>query len=238
LKIWVNAFIPRDVDNYTLEMSQGQFTGQTAIPLPPIARLNPLNFFKPLSAGYLTDQRTFDSDLSAPVRMQSLAELSRGLIGWTLDNGFGVHRTSGTTEVDTEIGEFLDFGSAPMNRCFFSGGDIPVPDPGAPFIQIFHLRAAASDPLVSAAADIDYQGSFLITTTPGVEGDLVQIDWTLSLDAFPAFEAYVERDGAVVTLLTAPPPDGNTVQDLLGPPNRSFQGSVTLFPNIIVGPDE
>ena len=191
--------------------------------LPPIARLNPLNLIKPLSAGYL-DQPSFDSDLSATVRMQSLADLSRGGVGWTLNNGLGVHRTSGTTEVDTQIGEFLDFASAPMNRCTFSGGAIPPPEPGAPFTQIFHLSAAASDPLVSAAADIDYQGSFLITTTPGVEGHLVQIDWSLSLDAFPAFEAYVERDGGVVTLLTEPPPDGNTVQDLLGPANRSFQG--------------
>jgi hypothetical protein len=121
-----------------------------------------------------------------------------------------------------------------MNRCTFSGGATVPPDPGVPFTQIFHLKASAFDPLVSAAADIDYLGSFTITTTPGNEGDVVQIDWTLSLDAFPAFEAYVERDGDVTTLLTEPPPAGNTVEDLLGPSNRSFGGSTTLFPNVIV----
>jgi hypothetical protein len=238
LKIWVNAFIPGSVDGYTVDISQGQFTGSTAVPLPPIARLNPLNILKPLSAGYLTDQRSFDSDPSASVRMQSLAEFGRGLVGWQLNNGFvGEHRTSGTTEVDIDTGEFLDFANAAMFRCTFSGGSIPPPDPGAPFTQIFHLRASAFDPLVSAAADIDYIGSFTIATTPGSEGDVVQIDWTLSVDAFPAFEAYVERDGDVTALLTEPPPAGNTVEDLLGPAKRSFGGSVTLFPNIVVDGD-
>jgi hypothetical protein len=235
MKIWVNAFIPANVDGYTLGITQGPFSGQTAIPLPPIARLNPLNLAKPLSAGYLTDQRAFSSDPSASVRMQSLADFSKTPVGWQLNNGFvGAHRTSGTTEIDTDIGEFLDFANAPMNRCTFSGGESEPPDRGTPFTQIFHLRASAFDPLVSLAADIDYLGSFTITTTPGIEGDVVQIDWTLSVDAFPAFEAYVERDGEVTTLLMEPPPAGNTVEDLLGPANRSFGGAVTLFPNIVV----
>jgi hypothetical protein len=237
MKIWINAFIPFEVANYTVSLPDGEFTGKSAIPLPPIARLNPLNAGKPLGAGYLTDQRGFDSDISASCRMQSIADLSRSLVGWQLNNGFnGEHRTSGTTEVDIDTGARLDFGRADMTRCTWTGGAVPELDPGATFTQIFRLKAAAFDPLVSAAADIDYEATFTLTSSPSADGDVVQIDWEVTLDAFPAFEGYVERDGEVTTLFTVPPPDGNTVQDLLGDANRVFSGSNTLFPNIVIGP--
>ncbi|MER8692083.1 hypothetical protein NKI77_07890 [Mesorhizobium opportunistum] len=239
MKIWVNAFIPFDVANYTVPLPDGEFTGMTAIPLPPLARLNPLNDGKPLGAGYLTDQRDFDSDISASCRMQSIADLSRLPAGWQLNNGFnGEHRTSGTTEVDIDTGGRLDSGSADMNRCTWTGGAVPEPEAGASFTQIFYLKAAAYDPLVSAAADIDYEGTFTLTSSPSADGDVVQIDWEVKLDSFPAFEGYVERDGEVTTLFTVPPPEGNTVEDLPGHANRVFSGSTTLFPNIVIGPDQ
>ena len=87
---------------------------------------------------------------------------------------------------------------------------------------------------VSASADIDYGGIFTLTSTPSAYGEAVQIDWQVTLDAFPAFEGYVDRDGDIQTLFTIPPPEGNTVQDLLGDANQSFSGSVTMFPNIVV----
>ncbi|MBW9051116.1 hypothetical protein [Rhizobium mesosinicum] len=170
--------------------------------------------------------------------MQSIADLVRSPAGWQLRDSFiGEHRTSGTTEVDIDTGERLDFGRAELDRCAWAGGAISEPEPGVPFTQIFYLKAAAYDPLVSAAADIDYEGTFTLTSSPSEGGDIVQIDWDVTLDAFPAFEAYVERDGEISTLFTVPPPEGNTVQDLLGGANRRFQGSLTLFPNIVVTPE-
>lgn len=237
MKVWINAFIPLEVPGYTVELPPQDGTGKTAIPLPAIARLNPLNDGKPLSAGYLTDQRFFDSDIDSSCRMQSVADLALSPGGWQLTNGFiGEHRTSGTTEVDVNTGEQLDFANADMSRCAWSGGAIAEPKAGAPFTQQFQLKAAAFDPLVSAAADIDYAGTFTLTTTPGAEGDVVQIDWQVMLDAFPAFEGYVDRDGTVQTLFTIPPPNGNTVSDLVGDANRPFSGSVTLLPEIVVNP--
>lgn len=104
----------------------------------------------------------------------------------------------------------LGFGVADMARCTWAGG---------------------------AVADIDYEGTFTLTSWPSMDGDIVHIDWQITLDAFPAFEGYVERDGEIATLFIVPPPQGNTVQDLLGGASRAFAGSVTLFPNLVVGPD-
>jgi hypothetical protein len=229
MRIWINAFIPHTVPGYTELITQGTNAGKTAVPLPLIARMNPLNLLKPVYAGYLTDQRSFDPNPSASVRMQSLATLSLGPTGWVLDHQ-GEHRTSGTTEVDTSTGETLDFGSAPMDRCTFAGAAGVSIFPGQPFIQYLYLKAAAADPLVSTAADIDYEGVFKITTVTTPENPtIIHINWTLRVDAFPAFEGYVEYNGIVKTMLAQFPDPGKTVADLLGPASRSFQGFV-MFP--------
>jgi hypothetical protein len=47
MKIWVNAFIPREISGYTVELPPRDGTGKTAFPLPLIARLNPLNDGRP-----------------------------------------------------------------------------------------------------------------------------------------------------------------------------------------------
>ena len=100
MQIWINAFILRVLDGHTVGLPSGDGTGLTAVPLPAIARLNPLNAGKPLETGYLTDQRSFDADPSASCRMQSLPRFELSPAGWQLSNGFvGEHRTSGTTEV-------------------------------------------------------------------------------------------------------------------------------------------
>jgi hypothetical protein len=235
MRLWVNAFIPRVISGYTNEINQGTNTGKTAVPLPLIARLNPLNVLKPLSAGYLTDQRSFDPNPDANVRMQSLADLSLTAGGWAL-SGVGAHRTSGTTEVDMSTGETLGFGRAEMDRCSYVGLAPVQIMPGLPFTQFLYVKAAAADPLVSAAADIDYEGAFQITTWPNPVADVIHIEWTLKLDAFPAFEGYAEHNGVVKPLFAIPPDAGRTVADLPGPANRPYQG-VVVSPLTIGGHD-
>ena len=233
MRICINAVLPRDVTGDTAELPPDDGSGQTAVPLPAIARLNPLNALKPLSAGYLTDQRSFSSDILSSCRMQSIAELDRNVVGWQLSNGFnGEHRTSGTTKVGCGTGENLDLARADMNGCTWTGGAVGEPAPNETFTQIFRLDGASFDPLISAAADIDYERVFTLTSSPSTDGDVVQIDWEITIDAFLAFEGYVERDGDIMTLFTIDPPEGNTVQYLVGEANRTFSGSVTLFPNM------
>jgi hypothetical protein len=230
-KIWINAFIPRDVPDYTETIPQGRHSGKTAVPLPRIARLNPFNLIKNFDDGYLTDQRAFDSKESASSRMHSLAEMSWGLQGWSIKQQ--THTSSGTTEVDLKTGEQLDFDTADMSRCSFSGlAAVNVPGNIA-VSQMLYIKGAAADPLVSAAADIDYTGSFKLTF---VNSSSITIDYDLKIDTFPAFEGYVQFGDSPATLFTVPPPHGNTVAGLPGDANRPLKGSMTFTTPITVTP--
>src|SRR5262249_55742419 len=116
VQFWLNAFIPRTVTGYTQTLTAGPHTGKTAVPLPGIARLWPGNTFKDWNAGYLSDQRTFDSSLTASCRMQSILEVDIAgpprMVGQT-------HRSSGTTEVNLSSGAQTGFAVADMSRCSY-----------------------------------------------------------------------------------------------------------------------
>ena len=212
LRIWINAFIPGDVPGYTINIVRGTNSGKTAIPLPALARLNPLNTLKDWNAGYLTDQRTFSTLPSASVRVQSLAEIL--LPDATVVRAS--HTSSGTTQVNTESGDTTGFAVADTSRCTW----------GTLTYLSIKVKGQASDPLVSAAADIDYEGLFNLTPDPGASR--LTVDFDGKLDAFPAFEAYASFSGITKALFTVPPPSGNTVTNLLGGANRPIRGSASF----------
>ena len=229
LEIWLNAFIPYDVPNYTRLITQGAMKGQSAVPLPGVARLNPLNWGHDWDSGFLTDQRGFSNSKSASVRMQSAVSIA--VSPKEMVATFPPMRTSGTVGVKLDTGDVVGRSNANMKSCvfepekkdfrpafgrFFSGA-------GAHAMLVLKVKGAASDPLVSASADIDYQGHFKIVQSE-VDG-LISVDFLGSIDAFPAFECYASWNGQVRTIFAASPPPGNTVVDLLGGPNRRVSGS-------------
>ena len=235
--VWIDAFIPKDVPGYTQLITKGANIWKTAVPLPTLARLNPLNTFKDWSVGYLTDQRTFNSDPPSSVRMQSLAvvQLSPAATVTTTS-----HTSTGTTQVNMDSGDSTGFRKADMTRCVFGtiltqapvSGYSPsfqTPQfPRAPFtpgVVTLTIKGAANDPLVSASADIDYVGTFTFKLD-GSGGLTVEFDG--EIDAFPAFECYAQCNNTTKTLFTAPPPSGNTVVNLLGSANRPMKGSVSF----------
>jgi len=241
LRLWINAYIPQTVAGYTMVIPKGAHAGKTAVPLPGLARTNPLNLFKNWDAGYLTDQRTWSNALGASVRMQSFAELRLTPQVSVVKTD---HRSSGTTEVDMATGNQLGFDVAKMNRCQFStlSARLPVhrsktyhtfplgvpytldtPANGPPIHEL-RLVGQASDPLVSAAADIDYEGVFQISMTASPWR--CQVVFEGLIDAFPAFECYAQLNGQTKCLFTAPPPAGNTVTNLPGSANRRISGRV------------
>ncbi|WP_448956056.1 hypothetical protein [Labrys neptuniae] len=246
VEIWLNAFIPRDVPGYTQTLPAGPHIGKTAVPLPGVARFHPFNTFKDWNAGYLTDQRSFSTLSSASVRMRSFAQIE--LDPPTVNKI--VHESSGTTEVNLSSGIVTGTGFADMSRCTFTfAGVAPTaaPAPGAtpvlPSPPLLPPRPAATvvpstpravlikgdvvgqagDPLVWAAADIDYVGTFTIARP--LPGGPLTVSFDGMLDAFPAYEAYASFNGTVKELFTSPPPKGNTVADLLGSANRPITGS-------------
>lgn len=250
LKIWLNSFIPGNVPGYTKEILKGVHRGKTAVPLPGIARANPLNLFKDSDTGYLTDQRGFSTSATESCRMQSLIEI---ILTNTPLFVRQAHTTSGTTAVDMDTGAQLGWGKAKMNRCAFSplitrqepvgmvrgthlyhvpfGGNFTVnyPVSASPPLPVYQTRltAAAGDPLVSGAADIDYGGVFELFLDPA-RPLRCTVTFEGKIDAFPAYECYASFNGVVQTLFRSSPPRGNTVTDLLGGANRSVRGIATF----------
>lgn len=222
LMIWINAFIPENVPGYTFTVPAGPHKGKTAIPCPDIALpVNP----RCRSRGYLTDQRSFDASPTESVRMRSMAVIQLippSAISLT-------HVTSGTTEIDKTTGAVTCSVHTDMSRCKFENFRVE-PDPSAPFSGNFFIKlsltAAASDPCVNLAADIDYKGEIIIFCSP--KGNFVEVSFSGKVDEFPAFEMYASLNGVTNTLFRIPPPPGNTVVDLLGFANNMVTGRATF----------
>jgi len=125
------------------------------------------------------------------------------------------HVTSGTTEIKKSSGSVTCFKNADMSRCSFHNFRVE-PDPTSPgnFTIKLDVKGAASDPCVNFAADIDYEGTFLVFCSPAAK--MVQVSFEGKIDSFPAFEAYASLNGLAKTLFAVPPPPGNTVTSLLG----------------------
>ncbi|MET0246155.1 MAG: hypothetical protein ABW182_05340 [Sphingomonas sp.] len=227
LKIWLNAFIPYHVQGYTRKITKGETAGLSAVPLPGIARLNIMNWDHDWDSGFLTDQRKFSSNETASVRMQSAVTVDVSATG--MKPRFHPMRTSGTTGVKLNTGKIVGKSNANMKNCVFKTEEKgfqakfgrPLPS-GLNRILVLNVKGAASDPLVSASADIDYKGHFKIVQSD--RNSMIYVEFQGKIDAFPAFECYASWNGKVQTLFTAPPPAHNTVVDLLGGANRRISG--------------
>jgi hypothetical protein len=231
LTLWIDAFIPFMVAGYTRVIPAGAYRGKSAVPLPGVALLNPLNWTLHRDNGFLTDQRSFSSSPIASVRMRSRAVVELSPPALVAQD----HFSSGTTQVDMVTGEVRGHGFASMAGCLFTvvppeangaprTPSLVPPPPDASLIRL-RLKAAASDPLVSAAADIDYEGDFVIMSSAGSR---VVVEFSGKIDAFPAFEGYATYTGVTKTLFTSLPPPGNTVTNLPLSANRPVTASVTF----------
>lgn len=218
IKFWINAFIPATVKGYTLAVPG--HTGLTMIPGPTSA-----------SDCYHTDQRDFSNNIHASSRMHSEATVQFGpggapkLTQW--------HNCDETVECDCEDGDEecrqrgntsgMSFTLAPV---LLSTPKSPSPlfpapvMPGTPAagVVVVQVKCAAHNPCAPSSAlvgDIDCKG----TVTIDVGSRSIECD--LMIDEFPAFEAYATiNGGAGVKLFRVPPPGGNTVMNLPGPPTR------------------
>jgi hypothetical protein len=203
IRLWVNAFIPKDVAGLTIELPGGD----TAIPGP----------IPGVSDAFLTDQRTFSSDPLASSRMHSELEI---LVDRAMPSIITSHRCGETVEVDAEDGDVEGRDTAETNRMSFH--NLRILSSTTLSLQ---YRSAANNPLVTGSPDIDFDGTILVDLTAMT----VTIDGRI--DEFPAFEAYVTRDGsAPTTLFQEPPHPGVAPWNLFGPANRPIGRSVPLPP--------
>jgi hypothetical protein len=204
VKVWIKAFIPRDIAGLTKLVPAGPHQGKTMIPGPT-----------PLNDCFLTDQRSFSDNISAAARMHSEVEFVLDRDEPTILQS---HRCYETTEVDCEDGSVECTGTGDSSRMQFFNMRIVTPT-----IISVQLRAAANNPCFRGSPDIDYEGTIILDVSTS------QVTFEGKIDAFPAFEMYATRDGSAPRMIfQMMPPAGNTPADLPGAANRPVRQTITL----------
>lgn len=108
-----------------------------------------------------------------------------------------------------------------MARCSWSGGRTIGGQGSVPLMLFVEVVGQAGDPLVAAAADIDYEGTLSVKWQMN---DSIVVAFDGKVDSFPAFEAYATVGRETKALFRSAPPEGNTVMSLLGRANRRMGG--------------
>lgn len=259
LTFWLNAFIPETVQGYTQRLTGGDHNGKTAIPRPLIARGWPTNTFTHLDVGFLTDQRSFDSRFTASARMKSIAFINTLAMRMTRSEHRTSGTTQVNLKTGDETGfanadmSRCRFTQPPIPTIGFSGG-MPgahfgaargrtrspldaqrelrraTPPPNTDAELTLTLVAAAGDPLVGMAADIDYHGT--VTVNRKASGD-IKVSFDGMIDQFPAYDCYASFGDVTKKLFESAPPPGNTVVSLMNPrtlgfASRPVRGSVSF----------
>jgi hypothetical protein len=201
VKLWLNAFIPRDVPGVT-EPAPAAHTG-TMVRGPTA-----------ISDCYLTDDRSFSSRLGASSRMHSEIELDVARAAEV----FQRHVCDPTHEIDCEDGDPECTTSSDTSRMHYRNVR------GTPGTSItVDVLAAANNPCQTGSPDIDYEGTFAVDVTART------VNFDGKIDSFPAFEAYAAADGASgVTLFNTMPLPGKTPGDLFGGATRVQTGRATI----------
>jgi hypothetical protein len=200
VKFWLNAFIPAQISGLTVPVPGGIHEGKTMLPGPPL-----LDFF-------LTDNRSFSSDVSASSRMHSEFEVTFGNPTGPSLRQF--HKCDLTIQIEglpptgrvlaTATGSTAKMGYT--LRTLDASGDLVAVD----------MKCASSMPLFAASPDIDFNGTITINRKSGT----LQLD--AKVDAFPAFEALASINGGTPTFLFIEPPRiGATPFNLPGQPEKA-----------------
>jgi Protein of unknown function (DUF3238) len=164
---------------------------------------------------FLTDDRSFSSDVRASSRLHSEIEID--LSGTTPREIFQTHSSSGTVEIDCEDGDLEGTGFAQNKGKGFT--DLRIISPG---VNV-KFEGAASDPLVKLAPQVNYKGTYII--------DIPQrkVSFIGLVEPWPAFESYAAiNGGAGQKIFQVPPEPGNTSWNLFADANRPVVGT-TVF---------
>lgn len=210
LKLWVNAFIPRDIENLTITIpGSGPYGGRTAIK-------GPASTSRSASPScYLTDQRGFSSSLSGNHRMQSLVEID--LISSSKKD---TPHTDATIRVQCSTGAKECEEASKKERITVKNFSVEaLPDGNTRYF--FTLEAAANNPCVEAGSpDIDWK-LLVIVLYDRLSGK-AKINVDGFIEPFPAFEMYAILNGPnPTTIFQEKPIPGSTPWNLPGSPNRA-----------------
>jgi hypothetical protein len=201
VKVWLNAFIPDSVPGKT-KPAPGPLAGKTMLDGPIFSEC------------YLTDNRSFDSDIHASSRMHSEIEIDVSGPSET----FHWHHCDETHEVNCTTGAAVCTKSGRTSDMAFTG----LRGSSASTIQV-DLKGASNNPCYSGSPDIDYEGAVTIN----VGSRTVEFDG--KIDEFPAFEMYATANGgAGVTMFNTRPLPGKDPWNLMGAANRVQTGTAKI----------
>lgn len=202
LYLWINAFIPRDIQGLTRAVPGRQ--GQTMIDGPP-------GF-----SCFLTDQRGFGTDPTANARIHAGARIDLDPFP---SKFFGFEKLIGMTHqvhCDSGIDKAQERASA--DGVIFK--DYFVLE----HLQFLEINASIRNPLTPPGSPyIDFSVSFQINHASG------QLYLNGKVEPFPAFEAYARFRGKTLTLLQRSPDPGATPLSLYGSANKEINGQVSLL---------
>jgi hypothetical protein len=209
IKLWVDAFIPRTIKNLTRVIPSGPFAGSTAIPGPAI-----------FPGYFLTDQRSFSTDINASARLKSTITIDP-----TDPTSFQQeHRCNETIAYNVTFDTLIGRAVGDASRSSFqlvSSDDTRTK---------YRLEGAASNPVIPGSPDIDYQLDIELSRAVSKKGGS---PYTLAVNGlvepFPAFEMYAGFEGRKPTKLFALNPlKGASPWDLIGDPNRGVAKTIRL----------
>lgn len=204
VKVWINAFIPRDIPGLTLPVPGRPFSGKTMIPGPIPGTC------------FLTDDRSFSSKVHTSSRMHSEMEIYvPGELPTQIYQG---HAISETHQIACKDGNYENSGTASNSRMRFTNLGIISLD-----VYEVYIKGEANNPLVTPSPDIDYDGKFIIDTKER------RVSFQGLIDGFPAFEAYASINlGPAQKIFQVNPKPGSNVWDLIGKPSI-YVNETTVF---------
>jgi hypothetical protein len=212
IKLWFNAFIPRDVDG-AQPVPAGEYAGETMFPTPG-----------PIDAWFLTDNRGFSTVIDAKTRMHSEIEIDT-VAGTILRE----HQCCDpSTRIDSKTGEVKCHEPADTSNMNFSDFTVSADKR----LITVKLRASTKNPCLKVAGikitpNQDYSGT--ITIQLAHSRQTASIVFEGEIETFPAYEMYVSvNDGPPFTLFQEAVVPGSSPALLVGPPTRQIRHEVEV----------
>ncbi len=220
IKVWVNAFIPKDISGLTYSVKNSSEKTYLKFPVKNVCDVfsGTIPWSEHLIGSFLTDNRDFDNSLANGVkrsRMHSnilLDILNKKVLAQT-------HLCGETKQIDAATGRVLKKGTAESTQMGFSAFEYHTDTESF----TFNLDGRAQNPLAlpefipnaltrACVPDIIYGGTFVINMKKR------EVTFTGYVTEFPAFEIYFSVNGGQpLKLLIMSPKEG-------ADPNALFKG--------------
>lgn len=213
IKIWIKAFIPNDYPGAAIVPGTGAHAGKTSI-----------TDLWLLNRCFLTDQRSFSSDVHAEARMhcEIVIDVAKS------KEVYQFHHCYDTIEVDCNGGHEKCRAQGSTKDMHFTDFEVS-PDKLRYTVQI---KAASKNPCVkigpvALSPNLDFEGQITVAVTDDQTSAIVTFNG--KVETYPAFEMYASvNDGQPETIFQVGVAPEAGVADLTGAPERAITGKAEV----------